>query len=74
MACQGLLADYTGVLGSRDFAEVTREDMQARAAGIAGVPYFILDGKVAVPGAVEPDVFLRVLDEYGIGATEAGVS
>ena len=45
-------------------SEVLREDAQARAAGINGVPCFILDGKVAVPGAVEPDVFLRVFERH----------
>ena len=52
--------------------EAAREDMQARGAGITGVPCFILDGRVAVPGAVEPDVFLRVFEEHGIGVAEAG--
>ena len=52
-------------------AEVTGEDMRARSAGITGVPCFILDGKVAVPGAVEPDVFLRVFEEHGIGVASA---
>jgi predicted DsbA family dithiol-disulfide isomerase len=42
--------------------------MGARGAGITGVPCFILDARVAVPGAVEPDVFLRVLEEHGIAA------
>ena len=51
--------------------EVVREDMRARSAGITGVPCFILDGKVAVPGAAEPDVFLRVLDEHRIGVPAA---
>ena len=37
-----------------------------------GVPCFILDAKVAVPGAVEPEVFLRVFEEHGIGAVTAG--
>ena len=54
--------------GDAGCAEVAREDMQARRAGITGVPCFILDGKVAIPGAVEPDVFLRVFEEHGIGA------
>ena len=51
--------------------EVVREDMRARSAGITGVPCFILDGKVAVPGAVEPDVLLRVFDEHRIGVPAA---
>lgn len=54
--------------------EVTREDMRARSAGITGVPCFILDGKVAVPGAVEPEVFLRVFEEHGIGVASASAS
>ena len=53
--------------GDEGRAEVTREDMSARGAGITGVPCFILDGKVAIPGAVEPDVFLRVFEEHRIG-------
>jgi len=52
-------------------AEVTGEDMRARSAGITGVPCFILDGKVAVPGAVEPGVLLRVFEEHGIGVASA---
>ena len=54
--------------GDEGRAEAAHEDMQARRAGITGVPCFILDGKVAVPGAVEPGVFLRVFDEHGIGS------
>ena len=60
------------LVGDAGRAEVAREDMQARRAGITGVPCFILDGKVAVPGAVEPDVFLRMFEEYGIGGADAG--
>lgn len=60
--------------GDEGRAEVTREDMRARSAGITGVPCFILDGKVAVPGAVEPDVLLRVFEEQriGVAAADAG--
>lgn len=50
---------------------VATEDHQARQAGISGVPCFIVDGKVAVPGAVAPDQFLQILDKHGIGATPA---
>ena len=57
--------------GNEGSAEVTREDMRARSAGITGVPCFILDAKVAVPGAVEPEVFLRVFEEHGIGVAAA---
>lgn len=57
--------------GNEGSAEVTGEDMRARSAGITGVPCFILDAKVAVPGAVEPEVFLRVFEAHGIGAVAA---
>lgn len=60
--------------GDEGRAEVTREDMRARNAGITGVPCFILDGKVAVPGAAEPEVFLRVFEDYGIGVAAADAS
>ena len=55
--------------GDAGRAEVTGADLRARSAGITGVPCFILDGKVAVPGAAEPEVFQRVFDEYGIGVS-----
>ena len=55
--------------GDAERAEVTSEDIRARSAGITGVPCFILDGKVAVPGAAEPEVFQRVFGEYGIGVS-----
>ena len=57
--------------GDEGRAEVTDEDTRARDAGISGVPCFIFDGKVAVPGAVEPDVFLRVFEKHGIGVSTA---
>ena len=53
--------------GDTGRAEVVREDARARAAGMSGVPCFILDGRVAIPGAAEPEVFLRVFEEHGIG-------
>jgi len=51
---------------------VWAEDQRARNAGITGVPCFIFDGRVAVPGAVEPEVMLRILDEHGIGVAPQG--
>ena len=60
--------------GDEGRAEVTHEDMRARRAGITGVPCFILDGKVAVPGALEPEMFLRVFEEHRIGITSSDAS
>lgn len=36
---------------------------QARAYGIGGVPFFVIDGRLGVSGAQDPDVFARVLAE-----------
>jgi predicted DsbA family dithiol-disulfide isomerase len=62
---QGAARDF--LAGDAEREAVAQEDWQARNAGISGVPCFIVDGKVAVPGAVEPETFLRILDDYGIG-------
>ncbi len=51
--------------------EVIEEDRQARSAGISGVPCFVLDRKVAVPGAVESEDFLRIFRKYEIGEGKA---
>jgi len=58
--------------GDAERDAVTEEDFRARSAGISGVPCFIVDGKVAIPGAVESEVFLEVLEKHGIGAPAAG--
>jgi predicted DsbA family dithiol-disulfide isomerase len=34
---------------------------QARAYGITGVPFYVIDRRLAVSGAQEPDVFARAL-------------
>ena len=57
--------------GDAEREAVTAEDHRARSAGISGVPCFIVDGKVAIPGAVDSAVFLEVLDKHGIGAPAA---
>ena len=45
-----------------DLDLVVAQDTNARQMGVAGVPYFIIDGKYAVSGAQDPSVFLQVLD------------
>ena len=57
-----------------DRGAVWTEDQQARSAGITGVPCFIIDGRVAVPGAVEPEAMLKIFEDYKIGeaADDAG--
>ncbi len=54
-----------------DLELVAAQDTNARQSGVAGVPYFIIDGKYAVSGAQDPSVFLQVLDLAARGADEA---
>ncbi|SDD24042.1 DsbA family oxidoreductase [Glycomyces harbinensis] len=42
--------------------DVEADLRQARELGISGVPFFVLDGKYAVSGAQDADVFLKALD------------
>ena len=43
-------------------AEVRADEAQARAYGISGVPFFVVDGRYGVSGAQPADVLLQVLD------------
>lgn len=44
-------------------AEVQQESREAHRLGISGVPFFIIDRKLAFSGAQPPDVVLRALEE-----------
>ncbi len=48
------------LLSDADHAEVMESDAHAREAGASGVPHFVIDGKLAVAGAQEPQVFRNV--------------
>lgn len=41
--------------------EVRADEMESRRYGISAVPYFVINGKYAVPGAVETSDFKKVL-------------
>ncbi|MCA5891890.1 DsbA family oxidoreductase [Isoptericola sp. NEAU-Y5] len=46
------------------YAEAVADDIaRARAFGINGVPFFVLDGRYGVSGAQDPAVFVQVLDQ-----------
>ncbi len=40
-------------------AELRAEDAAARAQGIAGVPFFVIDGRFALSGAAAPEALTR---------------
>lgn len=46
-----------------DRAEVAQADVEARNAGVGGVPFFIFDRKVGVSGAQEADVLLQAMEQ-----------
>ncbi|GAA1867219.1 DsbA family oxidoreductase [Myceligenerans crystallogenes] len=51
-------------LGSGRFADDVAADMaQARAYGINGVPFYVLDGRYGISGAQDPAVFVQAIDE-----------
>ncbi len=43
--------------------ETAEADRQARARGITGVPFFVVAGEYAVPGAQTTDLWQRVIDD-----------
>jgi predicted DsbA family dithiol-disulfide isomerase len=52
------------VLASDAYANEVRFDIyEAQQLGCSGVPFFVFDRKMAVPGAVDAKVFSEVLDE-----------
>lgn len=75
-------ADVMLVLNTDRFADAVRADeAQARAYGISGVPFFVVDGKLGVSGAQPSEQLLAVLtqawserepDQVLARATEAG--
>jgi predicted DsbA family dithiol-disulfide isomerase len=57
--------------GDEDVAEIRAEDLQARRAGIEGVPCFIVNGHYALSGAQEPEAFYALFDMALQDAREA---
>lgn len=52
------------VLASGEYADAVEADIdQARAYGITGVPFFVINGKYGISGAQSPETFTGVLDK-----------
>jgi predicted DsbA family dithiol-disulfide isomerase len=57
-------AEVRDVLASGRYADAVRDDQaQARALGITGVPFFVIDGRYGVSGAQPAELFLRGLTQ-----------
>lgn len=57
--------------GEKDVAEVEREALSAKEAGIKGVPCFIFDGKFAVSGAQAPEYLAEAIARVAQGMDAA---
>ncbi|MFN3600347.1 MAG: DsbA family oxidoreductase [Dietzia sp.] len=56
------------VLTGDEFGDRVREDIEAaRGIGVKGVPFFVLDGRLAVSGAQPVEVFRQALDQARAG-------
>lgn len=69
----GLPADELDALLSGDgYADEVRQDVKAaREIGVRGVPFFVLEGRLAVSGAQPVEVFTRAL-EQALASADAG--
>jgi predicted DsbA family dithiol-disulfide isomerase len=55
-------ADVVRSLNDDEYAKAVRADMaQARAYGIKGVPFYVIDDRYGISGAQPPEVFTEVL-------------
>ena len=63
------------VLAGDEFgAEVRADEARAMELGSTGVPFFVFDGRLGIPGAQPPDVLLRLLDRAWDTSAEAATS
>ncbi len=57
-------AEVNAVLTSDRYSDAVRADeAQARAYGISGVPFFVIDGRYGISGAQPADAVLQTLDK-----------
>ena len=52
--------------------EVRAEEENARQIGVQGVPMFVINGRVAISGAPQPDTFLQAFQQAGVRLAAAG--
>lgn len=51
----------TFLVSDKGVAEVKAEEAVGRRLGIRGVPYFVLNGSIAISGAQPPDIFVSAI-------------
>ena len=66
-------SETSKVLTSGKFAdEVRRDEAAAARMGVHGVPYFVVNGKIAIPGAMSKDDFAAALKQFAGEVKPAG--
>ena len=60
-----------GLASDQDVAEIEREALSAKEAGIEGVPCFIFGGKFAVSGAQSPEYLAEAIDRMAQAGQDA---
>ena len=58
--------------GDEYAADVRTDEARAQELGSTGVPYFVFDERLGLPGAQPPDVLLRLLNRAWDTSAEAG--
>src|SRR3954469_15067064 len=53
------------LVGLKGLDAVRAGEEQARGLGVSGVPFFVVNGKVALSGAQPPELFLQALEQAG---------
>jgi predicted DsbA family dithiol-disulfide isomerase len=56
-------AAFDYISGDTDREQISRADVEARSAGIGGVPFFIFNRKVGVSGAQDPEMLLDAMEQ-----------
>lgn len=62
----------TLLAGAADLDAVRREEAEAQRRGVTGVPFFVINGTVALSGAREPEAFLAAFREPGADSPNGG--
>ncbi len=55
----------TFLASDKGVVEVKGEETAGRKLGIRGVPYFVLNGSIAISGAQSPDIFVSAIRQAG---------
>jgi predicted DsbA family dithiol-disulfide isomerase len=61
-----------GILDGDGLDEISAEEERARRASVQSVPFFIINGEVAMSGAQQPGAFLDAFDRLSPSADDAG--